>query len=178
VELELEDGRVIEIRLGHRADADIPRRTAMFGRIAEGLAKHRALAPSEDEAFLLRGPRSLDGWLDELHLLGKPGSLGYRAIAIPRDRLWAVLENPSAAPSARRGAALALHAGLDDEERERLVSVAQKSASPHLRVALDVIARVPERAELRVALEATEIEHALEDIDDAPEARMRDQQAK
>jgi hypothetical protein len=37
---------------------------------------------------------------------------------------------------------------------------------------------VPERAELRVALEATEIEHALEDIDDAPEARMRDQQAK
>ena len=47
---------------------------------------------------------------------------GYRAAAIPRERLWAVVENPAADPSAREGAALALSATLDDDDRSRLAA--------------------------------------------------------
>jgi hypothetical protein len=161
VELELADDREIEIRLTHRADAEVSRRSAMIERIEEGLAQHRALAPAEDEALLTRGDRALEAWIQEMNILGTADAYGYRTIAIPRERLWAVLENPSAEPTARQGAALALRARLDDDERERLTAIGQKSASPRLRVALDAVARAPDAPRLHLALEESEDEAVL-----------------
>lgn len=166
VELELANDALIEIRLTHRSDSDTMRRAAMIDRIEQGLSRSRALAPAEDEALLLRGERDLDAWIQEMNFLGASDTHGYRTVAIPRERLWAVLENPNAAPSARQGAALALRARLDDEERERLVSIAHKSASPHLRVAIDAVAHAPDAPRLRVALENV-------DDDDITEGRGR-----
>jgi hypothetical protein len=87
---------------------------------------------------------------------------GYRAAAIPRERLWAVVESPAADPSAREGAALALSASLDADERARLAALALKTAQPRLRVALDEVSRDQEESRLRIALEAAESE-----LDDA-----------
>lgn len=156
VELELEDDREIEVRLTHRADAEAARRTTMLKRIEKGLAHHRALAPAEDEALLTRGDRDVDAWIQEMSFLGSPEAHGYRTIAIPRERLWAVLENPVAAPSARQGAALALRLRLDDEERERLLAIGHKSASPRLRIALDAVAHATAAPQLRIALDASD----------------------
>ncbi|MDF2697980.1 MAG: uncharacterized protein K0S65_6363, partial [Labilithrix sp.] len=161
VELELDDEHAIEIRLTHRADAESARRAEMLERIEEGLAQHRALAPAEDEALLVRGDRALEAWVEEMNILGTADAYGYRTIAIPRERLWAVLENPGADPSARQGAAIALRARLDDDERDRLLSIGQKSASPRLRVALDAVARAPDAPRLHLALEESEDEAAL-----------------
>jgi hypothetical protein len=164
IELDLDDDRELEIRLTHRANAAVSQRTSMLERIEEGLANHRALAPAEDEALLTRGERDLDAWIHEMNVLGAAGAYGYRTIAVPRERLWAVLENPTADPSARQGAALALRARLDDDERERLVSIAQKSASPRLRVAIDAVARAPDVPRLRVAIEEAEEDEPIESI--------------
>jgi len=173
VELELDDDREIEIRLTHRSDAEAARRSTILERIEAGLEHHRALEPAEDEALLTRGERDLEAWLQEMSMLGTADAYGYRTIAIPRERLWAVLENPGADPSARQGAALALRARLDDDERERLVSIGQKTASPRLRVAIDAVARAPDSARLRVALEESEDEDAYEPLP-AARARVRD----
>lgn len=162
VELELEDDRALEIRLTHRSDAEAARRTAILERIEEGLEHHRALEPAEDEALLTQGDRELGAWIQEMSMLGTADAYGYRTIAIPRERLWAVLENPGADPSARQGAALALRARLDDDERERLASIGQKTASPRLRVSIDAVARAPDTARLRVALEESEEDDACE----------------
>lgn len=164
LELELIDDRSIEIRLGHRPDVDASRREAMLERIEEGMALHRALAPADDEALLARGERPLDQWIQEMRLLGAGDAFGYRTSAIPRERLWAVLENPSADPSARQGAALALRERLDDEERDRLGAVAQKVASPRLRVAIDAVSTLPDMPQLRVALEDLEAQRYEEPI--------------
>lgn len=152
------DARRVEIRLTHRADAESSKRAALLERIERGLAHHRALAPAEDEALLTRGDRDLDQWIEEMGVLGSGDAHGYRTIAIPRERLWAVLENPVADPSARQGAALALRARLDDEERELLVAIAQKTASPRVRVAIDAVTRASDVPRLRIALLGEEAE--------------------
>lgn len=161
IELDLE-GRAVEIRLTHRVDAEAGQRAAMLERIEHGLALHRALEPAEDEALLLRGERGLETWIREMGALGAGDLQGYRALAIPRERLWAVLENPAADPSARQGAALALRARLDDEERERLAAIGDKSAFPPLRIAIDAVTKAPDVPQLRVALERADEEAAAD----------------
>ncbi len=54
--------------------------------------------------------------------LGRPREPGRRSVGAPRS------------------SAIALRARLDDDERDRLLSIGQKSASPRLRVALDAVA--------------------------------------
>ncbi|MCW5834971.1 MAG: hypothetical protein KIS78_21400, partial [Labilithrix sp.] len=44
-------------------------------------------------------------------------------------------------------------ARLDEDERDRLVAIGQKTASPRLRVSIDAVARAPDPPRLRVALE-------------------------
>lgn len=153
----LVSGRPVEIRLTYRdggADAD---RDALLARIREGIEAHGAAARADEEALLAQGTRSREDWLAAMGALGA-GEGGYRAASIPRERLWAILESPSADPSAREGAALALHASLDEGERGRMAAAARKTASPRLRVALDGVAQAPDEAKLRVAVEAAERE--------------------
>jgi hypothetical protein len=115
----------------------------------------------EEETFLARGTRTLPDWIRDMRAFGTGEAGAYRTISIPRERLWSVLESPTADPSAREGAALALHASLDGEERSRVLAIAAKSASPRLRVALDAIADAEDEQRVRVG-----IEHA-EELDEA-----------
>lgn len=162
LELDLDDEHDLEIRLTHRAGGASAVRTSILDRIEEALAHHRAGGPAEDEALLTRGDRSLDTWMHDMQTLGTHGTASYRNIAIPRERLWAVLENPAADPSARQGAALALRAGLDEDDRERLTTIAQKSASPRVRLAALAIAQASGAPELRYALEDGELEEGID----------------
>lgn len=152
VELALDDGHDLEIRMTQKANGATAQVERLLSAIEEARAAFVALARSEEEAFLARGERDLDTWMREMRALGEPSGAGYRALAIPHDRLWDIVQNASADPSAREGAALALRASLDDHGREVLAEVVASTASPRLRVALDAVARTDDDAKLRVAI--------------------------
>jgi hypothetical protein len=157
VDLALRGGRLMEIRLTQKAGGANAQRDALRTRIKAGVAAQEGLARADEESLLARGARDVETWLRDMRTLGSQEG-GYRAAAVPRERLWEVLESPAADPSAREGAAFALHASLDDEERARLRSLTQRTASPRLRVALDGVAREREEARLRVAAESAALE--------------------
>jgi hypothetical protein len=159
VRLVLHDDREIEILLSQKENAS-PERDPLLEGIEQGLAAYRAAPRADEEALLARGSRSLEEWTRAMRELGAGSAGGYRAVAIPRERLWELVESPAAEASAREGAALALHASLDDEERARLARIAAVTASPRLRIALAGVAEERDGARVRVALEAAELEEA------------------
>lgn len=160
VVLFLRDDRHVEIRLSQKdsgAEAEV---RALVARIKEGMAAQAHLTRADEEAFLARSGRELDVWMADMRALGAGEIGGYRVAAIPRERLWAVVENPTADPSAREGAALALSVLIDDDERARLSALALKTAQPRVRIALDGVSAEHDEARLRIALEAAESEAA------------------
>ncbi len=168
-------GRYLEIRLTQKDGAKAAQVKELVARIKEGIAAHSGLARADEEAFLARTGRDLDTWLRDMRALGGGEVGGYRATAIPRERLWAVVENAAADPSAREGAALALSASLDADDRTRLAALAQKTAQPRLRIALDGVSRENEEARLRIALEAAE---GTDDAEGEPTESEADAQAQ
>jgi hypothetical protein len=141
--IELVTGGTLEIRLTQRSGAEGPRAHRLLARIRRAMAAHRRLPRAEDESLLAQGPREHDAWHREVSALGEDAG-AYRKLSLPRERLWAVVESSAADLSAREGAAIALHAKLDDHERERLAAVARRTASPRLRLVIDAVARAPE----------------------------------
>lgn len=163
VDLFLRDERHVEIRLTQKDGTADKQVRALLARIEQGLEAHRTLGRADEEAFLARGARDVSTWLADMRALGRGEGGGYRANAIPRERLWAVVENAAADASAREGAALALSTSLDDEERARLRVLALGTASPRVRVALEGVSRERDAERLRVAIETAESEgEALE----------------
>jgi hypothetical protein len=158
VELGLTNGRVLEIRLSQKDNTAAAEIHVLYTRIRDGIDAQRGLSHVDEEALLARSGRDIETWMREMRALGAGDLGGYRAASIPRERLWAVVENAAADPSAREGAALALSASLDDDDRARLLALSQKTASPRLRVALDGVGKGQEEPHLRVALESAENE--------------------
>ena len=156
VDLFLRGERHVEIRLTQKDGGAEGQVNALLARIKEGVAAQAGLTRADEEAFLARTCRDLESWMRDMRALGAGEMGGYRAAAIPRERLWAVVENPAADPSAREGAALALSATLDADDRARLAALAQKTAQPRLRVALDGVSREKDESRLRIALETAE----------------------
>jgi hypothetical protein len=177
VDLFLRGDAHVEIRLTQKEGAADAQVKALLARIKEGIVAHAGLARADEEAFLARTGRDVPTWMREMRALGAGEMGGYRAAAIPRERLWAVVENPAADPSAREGAALALSASLDADDRARLAALAQKTAQPRLRIALDGVSREQDEARLRIALETaeTETESELEEprSDESPSAKAQ-----
>ncbi len=172
-ELELRDGRRIALQLTYKDAPDNRETVRLVERIEQGLAalEARTHDAGADESLLARGERDLATWLRDMRALGAGDVGGYRVNAIPEDRLWTVIENPAADASAREGAALALHARLDDAGRDKLRELARSTASPRLRIALDGVAKETDEAKLRIALDAAELEEAEPPSEDALEAR-------
>jgi hypothetical protein len=159
-------GELVQIRLTSQDDAADAQVQLLLGRIQDGLAAQQGLSRSDEEVHLARGPRDVATWMREMRALGAGDSRAYRTWAIPRERLWAVVENSAADPSARQGAALALSASLDDDERERILALADQTASPRLRVALDSVGRERDEVRLRVAVETAERETESAETED------------
>jgi hypothetical protein len=118
-----------------------PTRDAIQERVeqARAAATTRGRA-AEISGLVARGPRSHAEWLAALkQLLGREGS--YRDASVREEDLWALLEDPTAKPDVRAGAAMGLRKTLDDEGRTRVRVAASATVSPHLRVALDSATR-------------------------------------
>jgi hypothetical protein len=168
VNLRLHGGSDVELLLSQKEKADPKRVDALHTAIENARTDYALLTRAEEEALLVRGSRDLETWTKDMRALGEGGRSGYRAIAIPEERLWNVVENASADPSAREGAAIALHARLDDEGRDRLRVAAGGIAAPRLRIALTTIAETAEPERIRVALDAIA---EPEDTEEAEERR-------
>jgi hypothetical protein len=166
VTLALRGGQSLELRLSQKDGGADTQARALLGRITDALAAQADASHADEEAHLARGMRDLETWMREMRALGTGELSGYRAQAMPRERLWAVVENPTADHSAREGAALALSASLDEEDRARILALAHRTASPRLRIALDGVGRERDEARLRVTIEAAEREY--EELEASP----------
>ena len=77
---------------------------------------------------------------------------GYRRAVVSDEALWRVVEDASVDEETRAGAAVALRKMLDEPGRARLRVVAEATASPRLRVALEAASGTNEGA-VRESLE-------------------------
>ena len=74
--------------------------------------------------------------------------------------MWSIALDPSAPPSARAGAAVALSSSLDADAKERLRAAADASARPSVRIVLSAAAEGT--AELAAALESLDTRDDVE----------------
>lgn len=137
--LRLLDGEELVLRFGRDADEEAAVQHAAFAlRMRQALVRRdRAHDPSE--ALLARGQRDGAVWSRELLALARPAD-GYRVAALPEETLWRIAEGSTAEPTARVGALVALRSRFDDDARERLQSLASRTAQRDLRAALEAAA--------------------------------------
>jgi hypothetical protein len=152
-EMSLVTGEIIELRVPGSDDGADTRCDALVHRLEEGRAvSARGQSDHAAAAMLARGGRSIDAWMRDLASVCGRTAASYRMGAVPEERLWSIALDPSAPPSARAGAAVALSSSLDAEARERLRAAADASARPSVRVVLQAAAEGS--AELAAALES------------------------
>jgi hypothetical protein len=131
-------------------------KTAIVERIEEAARAHeRGVADRDAGGVLARGGRTAVEWLKALHSLGS-GAVNYRSVTLPPDVLWRIAENPAAPPHERAAAAVALRDALDEEGRARLRVLAEATAAPRVRVALEAAASATDDETLARALDECE----------------------
>lgn len=122
-------------------------------RILQAFEAYQARQGSSDAEALARGSRTPMEWLTALRGIGAGAGTGLRTAHIALDRLWSIVEDPSAAPAARAGAAAALGSSASKQERARIRLAAETIAEPRLRVAVEKAAdEATAEAELAEAL--------------------------
>jgi hypothetical protein len=102
--------------------------------------------------LLDRRERPVGDWITTLRSIGTGANAAHRIAPVAPERLWRIVEDPSARAVARAAAAVALGARIDDEGRARLKAAADATAAPKLRIALFAAADSAEEAELEEAL--------------------------
>jgi hypothetical protein len=113
----------------------------LVARVRERMQARAAAVPSRVAATLARAGRTTEDWIADIRRT-TDGSASFRVTAMPAHVLLAVVEDETAAPDARAGAAVALrHASLDLASRDRMRIAAEACAEPNLRVALEAVAR-------------------------------------
>jgi hypothetical protein len=122
------------------ARMDDGRAAALAQRILDAREVYRA-GGADEGALIVRGDRPHAKWVSELR---SREVVGHRTAAVPKDRLWRVIEDAAAEPVERAAAAVALGKELADAERERLARAAKTSAVPKLRVVLENVADAEE----------------------------------
>src|SRR5262249_17864684 len=105
-------------------------------RIREAMERHQ-LGEADADAALLRGrERSVSTWITALRCIGAGANADHRVAPVAPERLWRIMEAPSAQSTVRVAAAVALGAKIDDAGRARLRAAAAATAAPKLRIAL------------------------------------------
>jgi hypothetical protein len=145
----------IDVERGRDDSADDGReRHARTRALMAEIERFRALsaggADTGLEAELGRGEADDAAWLARLTELVRAS--GYRKRGVSADRLYRILDDPAAEPSARAGAAVVLQRLDEDEHRERLRIAAESVASPELRASLEALAEAESDEERRDAL--------------------------
>lgn len=158
IELIVRSGRRLRLALAekHPRVADHERRALILERIREAIDAYDRAGGALDPALLVRGGREARAWIRSLRALGSGGSADHRSATVARDELWRVVEDPSAEPAARAGAAIALAPSLSVEERPRLRVAANATASRKVRVVLEAAADGDDDERLERAVEELE----------------------
>ena len=127
-------------------------------RIQEAMETYRRGDAEGDAALVRRNGRDLGAWINALRSLGAGSNADLRTAPLPRERLFRIVESPTAAAGERAAAAVALGTELDEEGRARLRSAAEATAAPKLRIAIEQAAASADEEALREALSALESE--------------------
>lgn len=137
VQVELASSESLQIAIGEDQFGARERADRLCAAITEGRDRHRSHEVIAEDAERL-GRRELadPAWLARLRSLGAGANAGMREAPVPRDRLWRIVEDPSASAPARAAAAVALGPAMGAEGKTRLATVASQTVSPKLRVAL------------------------------------------
>jgi hypothetical protein len=137
--LVLGSGEVLHLSSSGMHTRAQPELDVLHARLEETWLEHRTLTSAAGGWLTTRSGRTMRDWVHAMRMMLTVQN-GYRTPVVPRERLWAVVENPKADPSARTGAAVALSGRLDPEERARLRIAASACAEPRVRVALALAA--------------------------------------
>jgi len=152
--LVLAGGETLDLRFGADNDETAAlHQRAFVARLRQALGRrHRPHDPGE--AMLTKGEQDTSDWAKHLATLARAEE-GYRVATVQPDTLWRIAEGPSAEPSARVGALVALHARLDDDARVRLQDLATRTAQRDLRAAMEAAASGADPEEILAAYERT-----------------------
>jgi hypothetical protein len=149
VVLTLRTGEVVKVSTG-ASTTQLEARDALVRRVEEA---HAAFVDDHGaataEALVAPGGRAPERWLREVRALAR--ARDYRETRLDEERLWRVVDDVTAPPGTRAGAALALSA-LDETSRTRLRVSAEACAEPKLRIALARVAEGASDTELEEAL--------------------------
>ncbi|MEJ7733904.1 MAG: hypothetical protein WKG00_32510 [Polyangiaceae bacterium] len=113
-----------------------------------------------DTSVLERRARPPAEWVRELRAIGAGARADHRTPAVPVEALWTAVESIGAEPGVRAAAAVALRDSLDVAGRRRLAELAETTASPRLRVALEAVVTEREDEAVAEALAAAEAQDA------------------
>ncbi|MEO7328842.1 MAG: hypothetical protein ABI193_09710 [Minicystis sp.] len=145
-----------EIRLPISQDAEAV--AILEERIQEAMETYRRGDAEGDAALVRRNGREVSAWITALRSLGAGSNADLRTAPLPRERLFRIVESPTASAGERAAAAIALGTELDEEGRTRLRSAAEATAVPKLRIAIEQAAGSADEEALREALAAVESE--------------------
>jgi hypothetical protein len=151
-------GLLIVLESGERVQlfSMIREREAMLERITEARARFERLRREIDTAALRKRDRSPSEWVRDLRSIGAGARLDHRTPPVPPEALWQTVESAGAEPAVRAAAAVALRESFDVDGRRRLLEVAETTASPRLRIALQTIAADRDDAAVAEALAAAD----------------------
>jgi len=144
-------GKIVVIRTAKRTyNIELPSNedaTAMIENIRQRSSMPKAEGDENLGAILARGDRSNEAWLDAVRRQASAVESSYRTQHLAEDRLWTVLEDPSADPTARVAAAVALRTTTRTADPKMRVQIDQRvriaastTAFPQVRIALEEIA--------------------------------------
>jgi hypothetical protein len=150
IAIHLRSGDVVRLPDDPGAATDLG---AVVERIRDALARSGRGDAIDGEPLLERRGRSPAEWLRAVRGLGSGANADHRTAPVRPETLWRIVEDPTAGPEARAGAAVALQERLDDEGRTRLRIAALSADTPGLRLALEAAAAEADDAELEGALE-------------------------
>lgn len=155
VELTLRSGEILRLPTASHAAADGGLAAAIAERIDEARGTG-TFGTAREESLLARSGRGAADWLRGMRTLAAGANADHRTAPVDPERVWRVLENPAADPSARVGAAAMLAATGTEETRTRLRVVARGITAPKVRVAMTAIAEGDDEEAMIEALEAVE----------------------
>jgi hypothetical protein len=150
VKVVRKSGQEVKIPVGTRWSDDDAH--ALVERIREAVEIYERGDVESSGALLDRGERAIGDWVRMLKSLGAGASATLRTAAMDSERLWHLLESPSAPREHRAAAAIALATSDEEGARDRIRVAATAVAEPKLRVALEAASNDDE-AKLEKAME-------------------------
>lgn len=156
VEIALRDGSTMRIPVSSPA-WDGGRTELIAARIGQAVAHAQRGGTAAETALALgRAGEPASQWIARLRAIGTGANAQLRVAPVDPERLWRVVEDPRQPTIARAAAAVALGPTLEGEGKERLARVAEATAKPELRVALEAVTEDAEDARLEEVLAALE----------------------